>query len=84
MNEETNAGGQEPKRLASNDLVGVSEIHDLLLRICRERVLELTYRDDFPQPVAELFGGDVWLRNEVEVWIEGRGDVVADLFKAAR
>jgi prophage regulatory protein len=65
-------------------LVGVSEIHDLLLRISRERVEGLTYRDDFPEPAAELHGGVVWLREEVEAWIDEHGDALAQMLRPGR
>jgi predicted DNA-binding transcriptional regulator AlpA len=64
------------------NLVGVAEIHDLLLEISRDGVLDLTYRDDFPTPAAELGAGDIWDRAEVEQWIAQHGDLLLSLFKA--
>lgn len=62
-------------------LAGIDEILDLLVKISRERVLRLSFRSDFPEPVAELAEGDVWHRDEVEAWINEHGDVVADMLR---
>ena len=65
-------------------LVGVDEIHDLIVRISREHVRELTYRDGFPEPAAELAGGDVWFRADIEAWICDNADAVAELLRSDR
>lgn len=65
-------------------LAGIEEILDLLVRISRERVQELTFRSDFPEPVAELADGDVWLRDDVEAWIHEHGDALASVLKQTR
>jgi prophage regulatory protein len=69
---------------ASTPLAGIDEILVLLVRISRERVRELTFRSDFPEPAAELAGGDVWHRADVEAWIDEHGDAVADMLKRTR
>ena len=69
---------------ALTPLAGVDEILGLLVKISRERVLELTFRSDFPEPAAELAEGDVWRRDDVEAWINEHGDVVADMLRLAR
>ena len=83
MTYSTGSDAPQPAPAAPIFLVGVSEIHDLLLRISRERVEGLTCRDDFPEPAAELLGGDVWLREEVEAWIDERGDILAEILDPA-
>jgi prophage regulatory protein len=62
-------------------LAGIDEILVLLLKISRQRVLELTFRSDFPEPAAELVEGDIWFLEDVEAWINGHGDALADVFK---
>ena len=47
--------------------VGAAEIAQLL-RVSRQRVDQLTLRQDFPPPVAELVSGRVWVRVVVERW----------------
>jgi hypothetical protein len=74
----------ESARPAAGDLVGLSEIHDLLVRVTREFVEQLTCGGDVPEPAAELIGGAIWFREDVEAWIDGHGDVLANLFKAHR
>jgi hypothetical protein len=63
-------------------LVGVIEICDLLQPIIRQGVRDLTCRDDFPAPFAELAEGDVWLPEKVEAWISAHGDALADMLKS--
>ena len=45
------------------------------------RVLELTFRSDFPRPADELGAGDVWLLGDVEAWLNQHDDVLAEVFK---
>ena len=52
----------------TNDLVGTSEIADLL-GVSRQRVHQLTARDDFPEPLARLQAGAIWDREAVLAWI---------------
>jgi hypothetical protein len=67
---------------AAVTLAGVPEIRDLLLRaISKERVEELSYRDDFPPPTAVLAQGGVWLADEVEAWFDEHREVLANLFR---
>lgn len=63
-------------------LVGLSEVYDRLLKITRAGLLEITYRDDFPAPIAELIGGAVWDGSEVDAWIAVHADELLALFKA--
>jgi predicted DNA-binding transcriptional regulator AlpA len=52
------------------DLVGVAEIAQLL-GVSRQRVHQLLRdRPDFPESVAELVAGRIWLRTEVLTWAE--------------
>lgn len=57
----------------THHLVGVQEIAKLL-GVTRQRVDELTRTHaDFPKPEAELAGGRVWLRADVEAWARHTG-----------
>jgi prophage regulatory protein len=82
LTQHTDAPGREAVASAAVNLVGITEICDLLFRACRDRVLELTFRSDFPEPAAELAEGDVWIREDVDAFLAGYGEVLADLFKA--
>jgi prophage regulatory protein len=53
-------------------LVGAHEIRVWLGGVSRQRVYQLTSRDDFPPPVADLAQGKVWLAADVEAWIAAR------------
>lgn len=50
-------------------LMGTHEIRVRLGGISKQRVYELTQRRTFPEPVAELRQGRVWLAEDVERWI---------------
>lgn len=39
------------------------------LGVVRQRVYQLTGRKGFPDPIAELTMGQVWLTEDVEAWI---------------
>ncbi|MBB4738299.1 putative DNA-binding transcriptional regulator AlpA [Actinoplanes octamycinicus] len=39
------------------------------LGVSRQRVQQLTHRDDFPAPYDELSLGRIWLASDVELWI---------------
>jgi predicted DNA-binding transcriptional regulator AlpA len=52
-------------------LVGAAEIARLL-GVSRQRVTQLTSRQDFPEPVAVLAMGKVWLLDDVGAWIAER------------
>jgi predicted DNA-binding transcriptional regulator AlpA len=55
------------------DLVGVTEIA-AMLGVSRQRVDQLLKTHaDFPTPVAELVGGRIWLRSEIEAWARRTG-----------
>jgi prophage regulatory protein len=57
-------------------LVGSAEIRIMLGGISRQRVYEITAKDSFPPPLAELEQGRVWLAEDVERWIrEHRGQL---------
>jgi predicted DNA-binding transcriptional regulator AlpA len=53
--------------------VGVTEVRELL-GVSRQRVHQII-RDhaDFPEPVAELASGRIWLRSDVERWARREG-----------
>jgi prophage regulatory protein len=53
-------------------LVGTEEIRVRLGGVSRQRVYQLTRRADFPQPVAQLAQGSVWLAGDVDRWIASR------------
>ena len=56
------------------ELVGVAEIADLL-GVSRQRVHAIIRAyDDFPDPVAELSAGRIWLRSDVDDWIVRHSD----------
>jgi prophage regulatory protein len=56
----------------STRLVGAHEIRVLLGGVSRQRVYQLTSRPDFPEPVADLAQGKVWLAADVDAWISNR------------
>ncbi|MGV9764924.1 helix-turn-helix transcriptional regulator [Micromonospora tulbaghiae] len=53
-------------------LVGSAEIRVMLGGVSRQRVYQITNRRDFPEPVATLQMGNVWLAEDVERWIAER------------
>ncbi len=57
--------------------MGVQEIGDLL-GVSRTRVQQLTARDDFPTPLAELAQGRVWNGTDVRRWAESKGRLSSD------
>lgn len=59
-------------------LMGPMEIQ-LRLGTSRQWTYVLTNRRDFPEPIAELGMGKVWLAEDVEQWItEHRPDLAED------
>ena len=50
-------------------LVGNYEIGILLGNLSRQRTYQITLRAGFPEPVADLAQGKVWLGDQVETWI---------------
>jgi predicted DNA-binding transcriptional regulator AlpA len=52
------------------DLVGISEVAEMLGGVTRQRADQLTRRGrDFPAPIAELRAGRIWVRADVQAWI---------------
>jgi len=61
------------------DLVGVAEIRDMLGGVSRQRAGVVTSGRSFPEPVAVLKMGQVWLRSDVLDWIRRhRPDLMPD------
>ncbi|GAA2641429.1 hypothetical protein Adu01nite_39920 [Paractinoplanes durhamensis] len=52
-------------------LAGAHEVRELL-GVSRQRVYQLAARSDFPEPVAALAQGKVWLFGDVERWMIAR------------
>ena len=50
-------------------LMGSHEIRIRLGGVSRQRTYQITCRDDFPRPVADLAQGKVWQAEDVEDWI---------------
>lgn len=50
-------------------LMGRHEIRLRLGGISRQRTYQITSRRTFPEPLATLGQGKVWLRDDVEKWI---------------
>ncbi|WP_436519590.1 helix-turn-helix transcriptional regulator [Actinoplanes sp. HUAS TT8] len=49
-------------------LMGAREIGERL-GVCRQRIQQLSERDDFPEPFQALSMGRVWWECDVEVWV---------------
>jgi prophage regulatory protein len=58
--------------------MGAHEIRMRLGGISKQRVYELTMRRNFPEPVAELAQGKVWLADEIEQWIREHRPALSD------
>ena len=84
MTNTANVSTPEPTGSAPVPLAGIEEILDLLVKISRDRVRELTCRSDFPKPAAELAQGDIWLRDDIETWINDHSDSLTDMLRQAR
>jgi predicted DNA-binding transcriptional regulator AlpA len=54
------------------DWCGAAEI-GALLGVSRQRVQQLTTRDDFPAPPITLAMGKVWRTKDVRAWAKRRG-----------
>lgn len=54
------------------ELVGATEIADLL-GVTRQRVQQLANDPGFPEPVARLKMGNVWVLEDVIAWAERTG-----------
>ncbi len=62
---------QQDAELATSgfpDVVGVSEAA-ALLGVSRQRLDQLTARDDFPEPMVRLAAGPIWLRWSIEAFL---------------
>ncbi|MEV4343519.1 DNA-binding protein [Actinoplanes sp. NPDC049596] len=59
-------------------LMGAHEIRVRLGGVSRQRAYQITSRQDFPQPAADLAQGKVWLTGDVEVWMEAHRDEPLD------
>ncbi|MFC7530130.1 DNA-binding protein [Actinoplanes sp. GCM10030250] len=60
-------------------LMGSHEIRVRLGGISRQRVYQITQGRSFPEPIAKLEMGNVWLTEDVEEWIkEHRSDPEGD------
>ncbi|GHJ12860.1 hypothetical protein TPA0908_08550 [Micromonospora sp. AKA38] len=61
------------------ELVGAAEIRVMLGGISKQRVYVITSHRNFPEPVADLVQGKVWLRSDVQKWIkEHRPELAGD------
>ncbi|WP_285688965.1 DNA-binding protein [Actinoplanes sp. NBRC 103695] len=49
--------------------MGAHEIRLRLGGVSRQRAYQVTCRQDFPGPIADLAQGKVWLRQDVEDWM---------------
>jgi prophage regulatory protein len=54
-------------------VLGAAEIGELLGGLSRQRVSQLTARNDFPQPFAPLRMGNVWRTEDVVEWAREHG-----------
>lgn len=53
------------------DLVSTPEVCKML-GISKQRVAQLIAKGGFPEPVATLAVGRIWLREDIERWAEAR------------
>ncbi|MBO3736740.1 helix-turn-helix transcriptional regulator [Actinoplanes flavus] len=51
-------------------LMGAHEIRIRLGGVSRQRAYQITSRQDFPVPIADLVQGKVWLTEDVEAWMK--------------
>ena len=59
----------------TDQLIGIHEI-TLMLGISRQRVDKISRTDPgFPEPVAELHAGRIWLRSDIEDWARSTGRI---------
>lgn len=59
------------------ELVGLAEIRELF-GISRQRAYQLTQKEDFPAPAAELRMGNVWRKQDVIDWARGTNREIVD------
>ncbi len=58
--------------------MGSAEIGRALGGVGRARVYQITQRRNFPEPVAQLDMGFIWLAEDVEAWIAEHRPDLAD------
>jgi predicted DNA-binding transcriptional regulator AlpA len=60
--------------------MGAHEIRMRLGEVSRQRTYQITCRQDFPSPVADLAQGKVWSQEDVEDWLKAhrRGRVESE------
>jgi predicted DNA-binding transcriptional regulator AlpA len=55
------------------DVVGIHEIAEML-GVSRQRVDKLSRSDQtFPQPIAQVHAGRIWLKADIEDWVKHTG-----------
>jgi predicted DNA-binding transcriptional regulator AlpA len=54
------------------DLMGTTEIAEML-GVSRQRADQLSHSERFPEPVAVIAAGRIWLRSDVERWAAATG-----------
>jgi predicted DNA-binding transcriptional regulator AlpA len=54
------------------DLVSIGDIAGML-GVTRQRADALSRTKDFPEPVATVAGGRLWMRDEVLAWMRDTG-----------
>ncbi|NMO52042.1 DNA-binding protein [Actinoplanes sp. TBRC 11911] len=59
-------------------LMGPAEIGRRLGGVGRARVYQITQRRNFPEPIAKLEMGYVWLADDVEEWVRQHRPEIAD------
>lgn len=59
------------------DLMGAAEVGEFL-GVSRQRVQQLVNKPEFPQPLAHLTMGKVWLAGDVEAWARRTGRAFRD------
>jgi predicted DNA-binding transcriptional regulator AlpA len=58
----------------THHLMGVTEIAEML-SLSRQRADQLSRNKGFPDPEAELSGGRIWKRDDVERWARETGRI---------
>lgn len=60
------------------DLVGISEIAEML-RVSRQRVDRISRTDpEFPNPVADIHAGRIWDRADIRAWATRTGRTIVE------
>jgi predicted DNA-binding transcriptional regulator AlpA len=59
-------------------LMGLAEVADLL-GVSTQRVDQLAHREDFPRSIAELKGGRIWRRRDIEAWAKPTSSQVSPI-----